>query len=70
MKNMKDHIFPNGNCSKIFGRVMNTSSGPAVGSIPKLNTAGNMIMPAMMATRVSRRAMRIDVFMRGVSSPK
>ena len=47
---------PAGSCAKTFGKVMNTSSGPAVGAIPKLNTAGKIITPARMATTVSNVA--------------
>ena len=39
----------------MLGRAMNTSDGPASGSSPgTLKTAGNITMPAVTATMVSR----------------
>ena len=46
-------MLPNGNCSKTLGKVMKTSSGPVVGSMPKLKTAGKIMTPASTATSVS-----------------
>lgn len=57
MKNIGASIAPPGIAPKMAGRVSKTSVGPAVGDIPKLNTAGNMMMPDRIATRVSNAAM-------------
>ncbi len=44
--------------TKMLGRVTKMSPGPAPGSTPKEKQAGKMMMPAMMATKVSRPQMR------------
>ena len=55
---------------KMPGRVMNTKLGPLLGSIPKANTAGNIITPARMAIRVSERATETAVDARFSCLPK
>ena len=49
---MSDQRKLRGNRSNTFGSVMNTSSAPAEGSMPKLNTAGKIMTPASTATKV------------------
>ena len=69
-KKTSDQRLPKGSCSNMFGRVMKTNSGPAVGSIPKLKTAGNTMMPANTATKVLRTMTWKAVACRFVSFPK
>ena len=52
-KNADDIIPPKGICENILGRVTNTNPAPEFGSIPKENTAGNIIIPARTAKVVS-----------------
>jgi hypothetical protein len=44
-----------GNCVNISGNEMNTNVGPAVGVTPNENTIGNIIMPAVIAIKVSKK---------------
>ena len=52
----------NDNPWNMFGSVMKTSDGPAPGRIPTLNTAGNIITAARIATIVSISATFMAVF--------
>lgn len=45
-----------GSWLNMFGRISKTSVGPCVGETPKVNTAGNIMTPARMATEVSSNA--------------
>ena len=56
MKNRGARIRPPAIAPKIAGSVSNTRVGPAVGDMPKLNTAGKIIIPDRIATRVSSEA--------------
>ena len=53
-KKIVDQTMLNGMPLKMLGRVMKTSEGPDVGSMPTLKTAGKTITPASTATSVSR----------------
>ncbi len=52
------------------GSTSKTSFGPAAGSVWNVNTAGNIIMPAIMATIVSSAAVVAALFINGVSFEK
>ena len=51
IKNIVDHSDANGMPLNISGKVTNTSDGPSEGSIPALNTAGNITNPARTETK-------------------
>ena len=53
-KNKDPQILPPAIFAKMFGRVTKIRLGPAPASTPKVEHAGKMIRPAMMATIVSR----------------
>ena len=65
-KNANDQKYPPGICWKMLGKTSKTSFGPAVGSAPKENTAGNMITPASTATHVSSKAIIVALLTSGV----
>lgn len=65
-----DHICAPGICAKIEGSTSNTSAGPCTGDIPNENTAGNMISPASIATRVSSDAVIVALRTMRVSFEK
>lgn len=56
-KKIIDQTSPKGIWRKMSGSTTNTNFGPASGCIPNEKTAGKMMIPAMMATMVSRPAM-------------
>lgn len=55
-KNNVAQIAPAGIIENIRGSTSNIRVGPSAGDIPKVNTAGKIIIPARIATRVSRPA--------------
>lgn len=59
-KNKLPQSLPPGISLKIFGRVIKISPGPLSGFTPYAKHAGNMINPAVMATKVSNTATLID----------
>ena len=69
-KNTDDQTMLRGIPLKMLGRVMKTSEGPDVGSIPTLKTAGKITTPASMATSVSRIVTFRAVWRRLVSGLK
>lgn len=70
IKNAADQKYPPGICWKMLGRISKTSFGPAAGSNPKENTAGNIIIPAIIATKVSKMAIIVALLTSGVLSEK
>ena len=60
-KNMAASTEPRGILPKAIGRVTKIRPGPLSGSRPKANTKGNMIRPAINATRVSALAIINDI---------
>lgn len=69
-KNNIDHICAPGICAKIEGNTSNTSAGPCTGDMPNENTAGKIITPARMATRVSSDAVIVALRTMRVSFEK
>ena len=65
-----DHICAPGICANIDGNTSNTSAGPFTGDMPNENTAGNIITPARMATRVSSVAVIVALRTMRVSFEK
>ena len=55
-KKSEDQKMLPGSWLNMFGRISNTSVGPCAGETPKVNTAGNIMTPARMATGVSSNA--------------
>ena len=55
MKNAAEIIFPNGIWANIWGMVINTSPAPELGSNPKENIEGKIIIPAKSAKKVSEK---------------
>ena len=55
-KNSDDQKMLPGSWLNLFGRISNTIVGPCAGETPKVNTAGNIMTPARMATEVSSNA--------------
>ena len=55
-KNSDDQKMLPGSWLNMFGRISNTNVGPCAGETPKVNTAGNIMTPARMATEVSSNA--------------
>ena len=53
IKNKTDIILPCGIIENIYGKVTNTSPAPELGSKPNENIAGNIIIPAISANKVS-----------------
>lgn len=53
-KNILPHKMPPFILTKTLGKVMNMRLGPEFTSMPKEKQAGKIIMPDMMATKVSR----------------
>ena len=66
MKNRIENSCPMGIWRKMFGSVINIKGGPALGWIPKANTAGMIASAASMAARVSNTAVWMEE--RGMSS--
>lgn len=69
-KNNDDHNAPHGNRWKMSGSISKTSLGPAEGSAPNVNTAGNIMTPARTATHVSRAEVTTALLTSGVRSEK
>ena len=67
-KNNTDTIFPCGICANIWGIVMNTSPAPELGSNPKENIAGKIIIPAVSAKNVSEKIIVYVVLVMFLSS--
>ncbi len=65
-KKSVDQNTPPPMCMNMDGSTSNTSFGPAAGSCPNVNTAGNMITPASIATNVSSPAVMSAVLTSGV----
>ena len=65
-----DHICAPGICENIEGSTSNTSAGPCTGDMPNENTAGKMIIPARIATRVSSEAVIVALRTMRVSFEK
>ena len=55
-KKSDDQIMLPGSWLKMLGSISNTNVGPCSGDTPKVNTAGNIMTPARMATEVSSNA--------------
>ena len=53
-KNMVPNKLPRGSLSNKLDMVMKRSDGPASGSSPRANIAGNITVPAIRAARVSK----------------
>ena len=56
MKNSEPIILPAGITLKMFGKVINIRSGPALTGLPKAKHAGKIIKPEVNATKVSKLA--------------
>lgn len=54
-KNKTPNNAPNGNLTNISGSEININVAPAVGSTPKENTIGKIIIPAKSAINVSKK---------------
>ena len=61
---------PNGICENTKGIVLNNRLGPEFGLIPKVNTTGNIAIPANRETNVSDNATLADVWIKLLSSVK
>ena len=59
-KNRLPHSCPPDMFTNTLGRVIKIKDGPASGRRPKAKQAGKIIMPAIIATKVSRAQMRTD----------
>ena len=70
IKKRTAQMVPPGNCWKMVGKISKMSLGPALGSSSNENTAGNIIMPANIATKVSSDDIVTASFMRLLSSLK
>ena len=57
VKNAAETILPYCICAKICGNVTNTNPAPELGSSPKENIAGKIIIPAISANNVSEKIM-------------
>ena len=55
-KKSDDQMMLPGSWLKMLGSISNTNVGPCSGDTPKVNTAGNIMTPARMATEVSSNA--------------
>ena len=69
-KNRADQSGSRGSEWNIDGSTSNISVYPAAGETPKVNTAGNMMIPDRIATRVSREAVVTALRSRGVRDEK